>query len=151
MDGATAYVLPEGDVTGAVFCPLRFSHLAVLRCAEYQDRDRCEVGCRTAATKAEIEAVIFNARMGKEDDPGAYTCSRCGKGKARLDIDVCNGCLQLKLAAERREAAQRRHELKGKRSGPMKKNKAKKKKETAGELEAGNVQARRKARLHEDK
>ena len=46
-----------GQFSGEVFCPPRRAHIAILRCAEYQETNGCHVNCPNAATKAQIAEV----------------------------------------------------------------------------------------------
>lgn len=40
-----------------ILCPRRRSGIAILRCAEYQSRDGCQVGCVSAASREQIDFV----------------------------------------------------------------------------------------------
>ena len=84
----------RGEPTGMIFCPRRFSNIGVMRCGEYQERDRCALGCPSAAPAEAVEALrlltkpIDPERVGKR----SYICSQCNGEKKSYYTEICKSC-----------------------------------------------------------
>jgi hypothetical protein len=86
--------------TGMVFCPQRLSHIARMRCGEYQERFGCH--CKNAAAPGEIKALgalveegVFLGRdRGKGGGGCVYfdTCAVCDEPKAHNRSRRCHRC-----------------------------------------------------------
>lgn len=76
--------------TGMVWCPVKLSGIAILRCAEYQKALGCGRGCRNAAAPGLISLVTENLKLSEE----AYKeCRRCRRTFLVLNKEgLCRSC-----------------------------------------------------------
>jgi hypothetical protein len=87
----------RGESSGEVYCPRKWSHIAVMRCGEYQDRDGCGSTC--AAKPAEEDLARARAQVVQRDESesgpggkGTLTCRYCGGAKRLLRSTACRDC-----------------------------------------------------------
>jgi len=95
--------LPVGnnDPTGMVYCPQRWSSIAILRCDEYQHNFGCGFACEKAVTPAQVKAVIAQSKREVETEDAAVTpirgrrCIDCGKSamfRVKSEEPRCGRC-----------------------------------------------------------
>lgn len=91
--GYQVKVFSERIWTGAVFCPQRFSHLAIMRCAEYQNKYGCGHACHSAATPEEILAlsIVRNRPLMETVSVNSF-CLDCGRKKLSAQGKRCKVC-----------------------------------------------------------
>lgn len=90
--GRAGSVKVEKEFTGMVFCPQRQSHIAMLRCAEYQREYGCGVACKNAATPEQINMVVTDARQDIDEGEEEPRCLICGKAKKTRVGKRCRDC-----------------------------------------------------------
>jgi hypothetical protein len=101
-DGAWNPIARKTENTGAVFCPPRLSHIAKMRCGEYQERFGCQRRCRNAVAPGEIKAlgalVEERVSLGRDRGKGGGgcvyfdTCAVCDEPKAHNRSRRCHRC-----------------------------------------------------------
>jgi hypothetical protein len=96
------HVTGADEFVGQIFCPQRFSSLAVMRCAEYQKLFNCGISCPNAASAEEIACVERERTLtvdghektadvdGSEIEP--RKCISCGAEDAGRETDFCRIC-----------------------------------------------------------
>jgi hypothetical protein len=119
----------RGEPTGMVFCPLRLSSIAVMKCGEYQALHGCGAGCAqavSAAAVAELRGVMERFRTelvpdlrvrGKERYPGSKTCIVCGREKKTNIGKRCRSCATLNNRGGKASVAAARRKLSGRKTG----------------------------------
>lgn len=89
-------VAPSVVNTGMVWCPVRMSHLAVMKCFSNQTRHGCALGCANAVTKREVQLTVSRSSsyVENEEQIGRVFCIDCGnpkKGRTGLRCRRCGG------------------------------------------------------------
>jgi hypothetical protein len=93
----------RGEATGEVLCPRRLSHIAEMRCGEYQVRDGCQFGCPNAVKAARLANLKLRLREHPSEEKylqkTAYAsrrlydfCVVCGIEKSRNPSQHCAKC-----------------------------------------------------------
>jgi hypothetical protein len=93
----------RGEATGEVLCPRRLSHIAEMRCGEYQVRDGCQFDCPNAVKTARLAKLKLQMREHPGEDKyfqkTAYglrrlydLCVVCGIEKSRNPSPRCAEC-----------------------------------------------------------
>lgn len=86
--------LQRGEESGEVFCPRKLSHIAKMRCHQYQQENGCGAGCAAAVSEQEIDELRV-AMIFKDDGgvgAGSYICAECGGAKLALRSNLCMHC-----------------------------------------------------------
>jgi hypothetical protein len=80
--------------TGMLWCPPRLSHIGIMRCAQYQFKKGCGIGCPNAATKAEIKLIAARSseRVEIEERIDRVFCTVCGNPKKSRQGLHCKRC-----------------------------------------------------------
>ena len=87
------------EFSGMVWCPIKKSGIAMMRCGEYQEQLGCGRSCRMKAPKEQLSEIrellkqrIKEPYFSKGDQEGRYTCPACGGRKKSVEGRVCRPC-----------------------------------------------------------
>jgi hypothetical protein len=87
----------RGEFTGTVYCPQRWSGIAVMKCWEYQTTLGCGFGCASAVKRDVVEVGQASSRVGEDQRPAISksrrareTCA-CG-GIKSPQSKTCSSC-----------------------------------------------------------